>query len=361
MIKNQLTIYRKFATQQILFEENTQNIEFPISSKITPEQITCSEPFTILPNHLIKIFPRLEIKQQREVIIHYPNIYWKSHYQLFKCSGVMKAYASITNESNFDFQTNDIKLVFRSMDNEYDPSQTGKNKEKDIPTFETKNILEYILLEKLSFDFILSKYSNLLISEQYLNLEEIYQINILNEYSNHADGYLVFQTNQILLPGTMEILLRTEMNDLICAGGMDIKLYQKNEKMKIFFPQNKFIKIKTSLTKKNHSFFLAKKQYHYECKIKYSRKNTSLVKIHFYLNNKGIQNYSIDPKYKEGNIYIWEKEKKHSLESSCSSHSHSHSHSYSHSHSHSHSHSKEEDDDNNQNNENIFELDFQKE
>jgi hypothetical protein len=338
MIKNQLTIYRKFATQQILFEENTEIIEFPISSKIKPEQITCSEPFTILSNHHLKIFPKIEIKQKREVIIHYPNIFWQSHYQLFKCSGIIKGYASINNDSEFDFQTNDIKLVFRSLDNEYNPSQTSSiNKQRDIPTFETKNIWEYSLFDTLPKNFNLSKYSNLLLWEQMIDYEEIYQINILDEYSTYADGYLVFHTKEILLPGSMEILFRTDLNDLISAGGMDIKLYQKNERMKIFFPQNKFIKVKSSLSKKNHSFFLSKKHYHYECKIKYTRKNNSHVKIHFYLNNKGIQNYSLEPKHKEGNIYIWE--------FSCSSHS-------CHSDDHKEVKNKEE---------NIFYLDFDKE
>jgi hypothetical protein len=362
MIKNQLTIYRKFATQQILFEESISNIEIPVPSKIKSENITCSEPFSVLNNSILKIFPRKDTKQTREVIIHYPNVFWQSHYQLFKCQGLLKSYASIYNESNFDFHTNDIKLVFRSMDHEYDPKESTHHKHKDIPTLETKNILEYQLSEILPDNFILSKFSNLLISEQHLGLEEIYQVNILDEYSFYADAYLSFHTKETLLPGTLEILIRTHINDLISAGGMDIKLYHRNERMKIYFPQSKFIKLKHKLDKKNHSFFLTKKQFQYECKIK-SKTNRCLTKIHFYLNTKDIQKFSREPTYKEGNIFIWE----HILKKENHQHSHCHTHT-SHEHSDGHFHSCKSKDHEHNNQEykkeqedELFQLEFFKE
>lgn len=377
MIKNQLSIYRKFATQQIIFERTTQEIEIPVSPKVKSENITCSESFTIQENK-IKIFSRDQSKQT-EIIIHYPNLSWKSHYQLFKCTSILKCYASIENETDFDFQTNDIKLMFRSIDHEYQPKETINNKGKDIPTLETKNILEYRL--DLPENFILSRLSNLFIWEQFVDHEEIYQVNIMDEYSSHADAYLTFVTKEILLPGSMEILTRSEMNDLISLGGMDIKLYHRNDKMKIYFPENKFIKLKPKMDKKSHSFFLSKKLFHYSCKIK--SKSDSNKKIHFYLNSNGIQNFSEEPKYKEGNIYIWEIEikntkkqhkdqhKEHNKEHNNNHNHSSHCHNSCNSHSHArHTHKQianSEEIRHKQGNEEmegkeiIFQLDFYKE
>jgi hypothetical protein len=276
----------------------------------------------------------------------------------------LKCYASIYNETDFNFQTKDIKLLFRSLDHEYNPNENTKNKQKDIPTLETNNILEYNLSEMLPEEFILSKYSNLLLWEQHLDYEEIYQVNILDEYNTYADAYLTFHTKEVLLPGTMEVLVRTEMNDLISAGGLDIKLYHRNEKMKIYFPQSKFIKLKTKLDKKNHSFFLSKKQFHYECKIKFKSKNNSSTKIHFYMNTKDIQKISEEPKYKEGNIFTWEFICNQNSKKSNSKNSHSHSHNHDHEHSHSHSHcSSHHDEESHQpiSQDEIFQLDFYRE
>jgi hypothetical protein len=329
MIKNQLVIYKTFATQQYIFDSSNieQNyIQIPIPSTIKIEHITSNYPFTIT-DHQIYIQPirrkteETSIKisnsideiseidihkamENIEIIIKYTNIKWKTIYNFFKNTNTLICYASITNDSKFDIKTNDIKIVFRSLDHEYDISQL-KNLAIDIPTFHTKNMLQFDLKDLFNDQiFTISDHTNIELWRSNVSCSEIYQHHIKDTYHSFCDSFLIIETPYMLVPGHLEIYERTEENDILSLGEVNIKLYKKGEKLKIHFPKNKNIKLKNKLEQKNHSFFIEKSNCNYTSKIKKTSDGNLIV--HFYLENTKLKNPSKPPTFQDGDHCIWE-------------------------------------------------------
>lgn len=317
MIKNQLVIYRTFATQQYIFDvsETETFIQIPVPKTIKLEHITSNHPFTISNGQILIHPPHPHIptssnaideithKENIEVIIKYTNIKWKSIYNFFKNTNTLICYASITNDTHFDIDTNDIKIVFRSIDHEYEIDQP-KNLTTDIPTFHTKNILQFELKDKLEENFTLSEQTNIELWKSNVSCNEVYQHHIQDTHMSFCDSFLILETPYMLVPGHLEIYERTEENDILCLGSVNIKLYKKGEKLKIHFPKNKSIKLKNHLDQKNHSFFINKTHCNYTSKIKKSTDGNVIV--HFYLDNFKLKNPSKAPTFTDCEYSIWE-------------------------------------------------------
>jgi hypothetical protein len=326
MIKNQLVIYKTFATHQYIFDTSSSDVSFkiPVPSSIKMEHITSNYPFTISEAHIhihqktreieaIQVSNSMEeisethannILENIEVIIKYTNIKWKSIYNFFKNTNTLICYASIINETKFDIKTNDIKIVFRSIDHEYNIVQ-AKNMNIDIPTFHTKNMLQFDLKDTLKDHiFILSEHSNIELWRSNVSCSEIYQHHINDTHYQYCDSYLIIETPYMMVPGHLEIYDRTEGDDILCLGSVNIKLYKKGEKLKIHFPKNKLIKLKNNLEQKNHSFFITKTHCSYLSKIKKSTDGNII--IHFYLENTKLKNPSKVPTFINGDYSIWE-------------------------------------------------------
>jgi hypothetical protein len=317
MIKNQLVIYRTFATQQYIFDSSAfeSSIQFPIPPSIKVEHITSNYPFTISQGHILihdvptkhtssNAIEEIVEKENIEVILKYTNIRWKTIYNFFKNTNTLICYASITNDTNFDLQTNDIKIVFRTIDDEYEIGQS-KNLNVDIPTFHTKNILQYDLKDQLEGNiFTLSEQSNIELWRSNVSCNEVYQHNIDEPYLTFCDSFLILETPHMLVPGYLEIYDRTEENDILCLGSVNIKLYKKGEKLKIHFPKNKTIKLKNHLDQKNHSFFITKTNCTYSSKIK--KATNGNVILHYYLESSRLKNPSKVPTFTDGEYSIWE-------------------------------------------------------
>lgn len=323
MIKNQLVIYRTFATQQYIFDVHQIKdiLEIPIPSSTKIEHITSNYPFTI-SNHHIHVYPIIQttptsshaidetdeknldkLIQNLEIIIKYTNIKWKTIYNFFKNTNTLICYASITNETKFDFHTKDIKIVFRTIDHDYNIVQPN-NLHLDIPTFHTQNILQIELNDKFDHPFVLSEQSNIEIWRYNVTCNEIYKHHIMDDHQSYCDSFLIVESPTILLPGYLELYDRTVTNDIICLGSIHIKLYRKGDNVTIHFPKNKSIKLKNNLSYKYHNFFVEKTLYNLETKIKKSIDGK--VIIHFYIDSDGIKNPSKPPTIQEEYCSIWE-------------------------------------------------------
>jgi hypothetical protein len=322
MIKNQLVIYRTFATHQYIIDVHQikETTRIPISTSVKAEHITSNYPFTISDHHIL-IEPQIQsistsskaidetfVKDINrlhniEIIIKYLNIKWKSVYNFFKNTNTLICYASIYNETGTNIYTNDVKVVFRSIDHEYDNTQE-KNLTIDIPTFHTKNIIQFDLKDILDKPFILSDYSSVEMWRYIVKCKEIYRHNLKDIYQNHCDSFLMIDTPEILLPGHFEIYDRSDTNDILCLGSTNIKLYKKDQTLKIHFPKNRSIKLKNDSTKKSHSFFMNKVFHTFHTKIKKSIDGNAI--IHFYIEKSGIKNPSKPPTLEEDEHYYWE-------------------------------------------------------
>lgn len=323
MIKNQLVIYRTFATQQYIIDvhQSQEQIQIRIPSTVKMEHITSNYPFTI-SNHQILIVPKVEtvatvsnaidettekdmdkLIENIEIIIKYSNIKWKTIYNFFKNTNTLICYASITNETKYDIHTNDIKVVFRSIDHEYDIHQP-KNLNIDIPTFHTKNIVQFDLKDILETPFTLSEHTNIEIWRHIVNCKEIYQHYLKDIHQVYCDSFVIMDTPEILLPGHLEIYERTDENDILCLGSINIKLYKKGQKLKIHFPKNKFLKLKNETTQKNHSFFIHKTFHTFRSKIKKFIEGNAI--IHFYMEESVIKNPSQPASFHEEGYSVWE-------------------------------------------------------
>jgi hypothetical protein len=320
MIKNQLVIYRTFATQQYIFDSSASEacIQIPVPSSIKVEHITSNYPFTISQGHILihpspnqhpntttsNAIEEITVKENIEVILKYTNIKWKTIYNFFKNTNTFICYASITNDTHFDIQTNDIKIVFRSVDHEYDIGQP-KNLNVDIPTFHTQNMFKYDLKDRLEGNiFTLSEQSNIELWRSNVSCNEVYQHLITETYLSFCDSFLVLEAPYMLVPGHLEIYDRTEENDILCLGSVNIKLYKKGEKLRIHFPKNKTIKLKNHLDQKNHSFFITKTHCTYSSKIK--KTTGGNVILHYYLEHSKLKNPSKAPTFTDGEYSIWE-------------------------------------------------------
>jgi len=313
MIKNQLVIYRSFATQQYVYDVRQTNhqIRIPIPSSVKMEHITSNYPFTISDHHILiesqidydTKYSALRLEKNIEIIIKYSNIKWKTIYNFFKNTNTLICYASISNETKFDIHTNDVKVVFRSIDNDYEITQE-KNVNIDIPTFHTKNIIQFDLKDILNKPFILSDHSTIEMWRHIVQCKEIYQHDLKDIYQTYCDSFLIIHTPEILLPGNLEIYERSDTNDILCLGSTNIKLYKKDQDIKVHFPKNRSIKLKNDTTKKSHSFFLNKVFYTFHTKIKKFIDGNAT--IHFYLEKSGIKNPSKPPTSEDHDHYIWE-------------------------------------------------------
>jgi hypothetical protein len=323
MIKNQLVIYRTFATQQYIFDVHQIKdlLQIPIPSSTKIEHITSNYPFTI-SKHQIHVYPIIEttptssqaideteeknldkLIHHLEIIIKYTNIKWKTIYNFFKNTNTLICYASITNETNFDFHTKDIKIVFRTIDHDYDIVQP-KNLHLDIPTFHTKNILQIELNDIFDHSFVLSEQSNIEIWRFNVTSNEIYKHHIMDDYQYYCDSFLIIEAPTILLPGYLELYDRTVTNDIICLGTIHMKLYRKGDNITIHFPKNRSIKLKNNLSYKNHSFFIEKTLYNLETKIK--KLIEGKIIVHFYIESHGLKNISTPPSKQDNDYLIWE-------------------------------------------------------
>jgi len=327
MIKNQLVIYRTFATQQYIFHREKYSQEFiiPISPLTKPHEIESNIPYTIsenkiqvqVPKHDVPI-PIHEISQKEaetiseniEIIIKYPTISWKSFYTFYKNSSIFTFNISIINNSKINFETRDIKLVFRSIDHEYIPDSEKGEKARnefdiDIPSMQSTNLVDYELKCKLDEKFILKEYFCMKLWSENVNHSEIYQVDMQDEYQKYTNSFIKFKIPEMILPGHLEMYDRNELNDIYSIGSLDVKLYRKGDKMKILYPKNKMLKLKNHFTKSSHSFFLNKTHFKFESKMKKLFPITSIV--HFYIySSKNITNFTKPFSYYEDNHYIWE-------------------------------------------------------
>jgi len=334
MIKNQLVIYRTFATQQYIFQKQkiTNILQIPVSPSTKYSEIISNHPFSLsktqdssyiiidpIPDtthHIHEIseseVEKLNLDDVIEIIIKYPSIHWKSHYTFFKNNSTFIYNIVIHNESKISFDTNDIKLIFRSIDHKYEPKNSDLSTKScsqdeflDIPTLQTSNLIEYDLKPKLDDHFVLKEYYHTQFWNNSVNHSEIYQVDIFDEYQKFSNSFITFKVPEIILPGHLELYDRTESNDIYSIGSLDIKLYHKDNKMKILFPKNKMLKLKNSLTKKSHSFFITKTHYIFESKMKKLFPIRTIV--HFYIYSKTeIKNLSKPFTYHEDHHYIWE-------------------------------------------------------
>jgi len=323
MIKNQLVIYRSFAIQQFIFqcEKFPQNIQIPISPDSKHHEIECSIPFMISENKIHLSIPKQEdtkpiheisekdvehvlLHQNVEVIIKYPSVKWTSYYTFFKNSSTFIHNISIINKSKTNFDTKDIKLVFRSIDHEYNPKKS-EEESTDIPSLQSSNLIDFELKDKLDENFVLKEYFQMKLWSHNVNHSEIYQVDISDEFQKYTNSFIIFKIPHIILPGHLEMYDRTETNDVYSVGALDVKLYHEGQKIKIHFPKNKMLKLKNHLTKSSHSFFTNKTHYKFESNMKKLFPIQTIV--HFYFHTyKPLNNLTIPFSFQEDNHYIWE-------------------------------------------------------
>jgi hypothetical protein len=294
MIKrNQLVIYPKFATHHIEIEpiENQTEIQLPVSKYITPFQIHANQNFEIKEindNHHIcftniQSFPTkskslTEISNMPiEIFIKIPQIHWKPSYTLFKDNRELTCFGCIVNESKFDYKTNDIKLVFRSIDHKY----KSEKEARDIPTIDSSNFVEYKLQEQLDESFTLHNNLSVKLWSEKISMKEYVQIDIDNPYENKFfNSFLKINVPNLMLPGELEIIYRLENKDLLHLGTIYNKTYYKDQELQIMFPRNKSISIKNHIETTSHSFFIEKTTCKFESKIKKFYKHPLTIRFY---------------------------------------------------------------------------------
>ena len=315
MKKNQLVIYPKYATQQIIYEYNgNENCEIaiPISNSVLPQKIRCSHSFevkTINGQNQLMCRPKnlestksnalVEIHQETiNTFIKIESIQWKPTFTLSKDLGELNCHACITNQSNLEYQTNDIKLVFRSVDHKYKKEKD----DRDIPTIDSSNFAEYKLKDRLPETFVLKNHITVDLWNHNVEMKEFVKVNIDIEKPKYVHSFLSFKVPELMLPGEMEILYRLENNDLLHLGSIYNKIYWKDDELQIMFPMNRSIKIKNNLEIKSHSFFIEKTTCKLESKIKKFYKHPLNVKLY---TNRIIKDSSL-PYSLEDDLYYWE-------------------------------------------------------
>lgn len=329
MIKrNQLVIYPKSATHHIEVEpiDNQSEIQLPISNYISPFQIHANHNFEIkeidyknyicfsnIPSSATKSNALTEIGNFLiEILIKIPQITWKPSYTLFKDSGELICFGCILNETKFEYHTNDIKLVFRSIDHKY----KKESDDRDIPTFDSSNYIEYKLQEKLDESFTLHKSLSVKLWSEKILMKEYVQVDIDNPYETKIfNSFLRFIVPNFMPPGELEIIYRLQNKDFLHLGTIYNKTYFKDEELQIMFPRNKSIKIKNNMQTKNHSFFIEKTTCKFESKVKKIYKHPLQIR---FLTYKPIKTSTLTFDY-NGHYYFWDldledKEKIFSLE-----------------------------------------------
>jgi hypothetical protein len=319
MIKrNQLVIYPKSAIQHIEIEPllNQSEIVFPIPNYISPLHIHANHNFTIKEvegkNHIwFTKYPQPELISTNsialteisnhtiEILIKNPHISWKPSYTLMKDSGELICYGCIINETNFTYSTNDIKLVFRSIDHKY----KNQSDDRDIPTIDSSNYVEYKLHDQLDESFTLHKSLSVKLWSEKISMKEYVQIDIDNPYETKIfNSFLKFNVPNLMLPGELEIIYRLQNKDILHLGTIYNKTYYKDDELQIMFPRNKSIKIKNKMDTKNHSFFIEKTTCKFESKIKKLYKHPLTVRFTTY---KPIKTSSIHFEY-NGHYCFWD-------------------------------------------------------
>lgn len=322
MKKNQLVIYPKFATHHIIYEtsSNQSVVEIPISNVISPLHIHASHAFEVksiqgqnhivcnlLPNHVqhIDTSPSTNSKalveiyhEPIEIFIKIESIKWKPTFTLFKDVGQLTCFATITNQSNFEFQTNDIKLIFRSIDHDYKKEKDNR----DIPTIDSSNFVEYKLKDKLVASFVLGNNFTLQLWSEKVEMKESIRIDIEIPKPKHLNSFLSFEVPELMLPCEIEIVYRLENNDLLHLGTVYNKIYFKHDILKIMFPMNKSIKIKNKIETKNHSFFIEKTTSKLESKIEKIYQHPLTIE---FFTHRPIKNSTL-PTSPEEDGHVWE-------------------------------------------------------
>lgn len=318
MKRNQLVIYPKMATQHIQYQPtlNENEVEIPISKKITPLQIHANRNFQIKTkdngqsvismsfihtdhasqNHCHAL---TEVHQDTiEILIKNPHISWTPNFTLFKNNGELICTANVLNESNFDFHTQDIKLVFRSVDHKYKKAKD----DRDIPTIDSSNYVEYKISDQLDANFVLQKHYSVKLWWEKIELMESIHVNLEEHKPKYLDSYLSFEVPHLILPGEMEIVYRLENQDFLHLGTVYNQIHQKGSQMKIMFPMNKSIQIKNKTETKNHSFFIEKTTVKVESKIK--KLYNHPIQIRFYT-KRPVKSASL-PVISDHDGFVWE-------------------------------------------------------
>jgi hypothetical protein len=312
MEKKQLSIYRTFSTLHYRFESN-QTVQVPIYPSVSLQKIFCNRPFLIENETLIiqtesiqtssHAIQETESIEPIEIIIRLDHITWQSHYSLFKDQNVLFSNVSIHNPDNISLEVEDIKIIFRSTDQEFDPKDK-KNIGVDIPTIYTEKIIEYPLHVKKGFQ--LKALQQFILWKHEIDVKEIYEINLMDDDLKFAHSYLTFRSPNVILPGHLEIFDRKQDHQIVNLGSIQIKLYRKDDLIKIHFPKNQWIPVKTHSTKSNHSFFLNKNHHRIESKTKNKLSNKTFVR--YYINAPiHIKNASIEPSIQDEHYYAWDK------------------------------------------------------
>jgi hypothetical protein len=313
MLKNQLTIYPKYATQHILYQ--TSKIEnkicIPVFDSVKPLQIHCNHAFELITENKKKWIHILtetysqshsnaftEIyHDQIEIFIKIPEISWTPNFTLYKNNSILTCFVNIVNETNFEFDTRDIVLVFRSIDHEY----KIEKEDRDIPTIDSSNYVSYSMKEKLSENFVLREHFALQLWSEKVEIKEFLEVDIEIRKPKYVNSYMELVVPQIMLPGQLEIIYRLPNHDLLHLGSIYNKIHLKDSVLQIMFPMNKSIQIKNILECKHHSFFIEKSNCKLESKIK--KHYDHPIEIQFFT-HKPIKSSSI-PYIEDHGVYCW--------------------------------------------------------
>jgi hypothetical protein len=300
-----LYIYRQFAVLHI----QTPIYELDLSGyKIL--DIHCSHNYS-LKNNIITVYSKTnddtnsvelqEISSVVELIIKIGDISWKTHYTIFRNKGQMNCCATIESKNNC-LQFDQASLVYRNTD--FHPIHSiltlgTKNSlvDTDDATFHYDNLFVYPLSCKE-----LGSHLSVELWKESIDVKEIYEINIMNRDQQYTDNFLVLQAPKDLLPGKVEIYDQTDI--VFAIGSLEIKKYNKGDKIMIQFPQTRDIELNSSKIISTQSFFIQKSEIDYTCIIKnpFLRKCIS----RFYLVNEDFDTSSLIPTSRKKKIVFWD-------------------------------------------------------
>ena len=313
MLKKQLTIYRNFSSLYYEFDPNEQ-VSIPVPSQISLDKIYSNRSFsiqnqTLMINHQIQSketsslaiheTENEEVHDPIEIILRFESISWRTSYTLFKNTKLLFCNLLIQNPDQIIIPVNDIKVVFRSTDYEYD----AKDK-LDVPTLHTDKMVEYNL--DVPNDFELKNFHHqILLWKHKIDLTEVYEVDLMDENLKYAYSHLVFKAPELILLGHLEIFDRKD-NHTIHVGSLDMKLYKKDERVKIYFPKNNYLPIKSNTAKSNHSFFMNKNHFRLESKLKNKLHTKAFVRYYFYQPHP-IKNLTVEPTLHEKHFYAWDR------------------------------------------------------
>jgi hypothetical protein len=329
MEKNQLIIYPKYSTLHIVHKPSSDLFDVEVPPNINPSSIYSNAPFeTITRNgrcylsfhidksstktssNALEEISQIQILENIEIYIKLEKVFWTPSFILFKDSGTLSCSANVVNLSGFDFETDDIKLVFRSIDHQY----TKIKDKRDIPTIDSSNFVEY--KPNIPKNFVMRTAYTFCLWKRLIEMRESVRVDIEDPKPETLSSFLSFSVPELMLPGEIETVYRLKNGDLLHLGTVYSRLYLKDEIIKILFPMNKSIKVRSSIETSSHSFFSEKTMLKMQSTM--SKLYQHPLTVEFF-SHRPIKSSKPEPSFTEDNIYIWslemkEKELKFTLE-----------------------------------------------